>query len=265
MFYAGSTVWNQCKIFLSLVFLSLEIERAVISGNHLEIPIGQALPENVPVRLVTERRGHDILCALKSGFKVVLIRFKEILGAGLGKDRETGISGLLDLGEGLFTGQVHDIDRSTGHLGNGNSPSRGLSFGLRRPAQGVVFRFCFSLGQEVINKDAIVDHERSFVGEKTLETGDSHSHHFRDFIHDPVVEIGDGHVKTVINDGLFSGLLHPGVEGALEAHPFALDGEINQGRGPAERGRDGPGFKVVRRKAAHERHVQVGVNINPSR
>ena len=65
-----------------------------------------------------------------------------------------------------------------------------------------------------------------------------------------------------VDDGLALRSLHPSLVGGIQPFAEVLDGEIDEGRGPAVGGRDRPCLEVVGRVRPPERHVEVGVDVD---
>jgi hypothetical protein len=112
---------------------------------------------------------------------------------------------------------------------------------------------------------AVVQHEYAAVRHEQLERG----HALTDQrIHLPfglIVQVGHDHVKSVIDDRLALGLLHPRLPCVVESLAPVLNSEVDDGRRPAERRRDGAGLEIVGRRRAAERHVKVGMDIDAAR
>ena len=78
-------------------------------------------------------------------------------------------------------------------------------------------------------------------------------------------EVGDDHVEGVVDGGPAGCLGVPGVEGIEGGRAFRLDREVHDARRPAVCGGAGAGLEVVRGHGAAERHLDMGVGIDPAR
>src|SRR5687768_1062231 len=100
----------------------------MVRRNDLQIVHLQTLPQFGLIRLVTQRRSHYILRAVKSWFVVVIQREKEILRTGFGKSRNAAIAGLADLVERISARQVNNVNRRLRHFSDRDCAMHALSF-----------------------------------------------------------------------------------------------------------------------------------------
>ncbi len=110
----------------------------------------------------------------------------------------------------------------------------------------------------------VVEHEDAGVGHEELEGG----HALRDErVHlplDGVVQVGDDHVEAVVDRRLAVRLRPPRVERVTERLPAVLDREVDDGGRAAVRRGDRARLEVVGGRRAPERHVEVGVDVDPA-
>jgi hypothetical protein len=120
--------------------LILHTEGAVVGGDHLDVVGTQRLPELVLMLLGlrAQRCRADPLGPLEArGAEVVLQRQIEVLRARLAEDVLAVVAGRGDLGDCLLGGDVHDIQRRAGEIGEHDRPVRGFLFHLPRPRDAV--------------------------------------------------------------------------------------------------------------------------------
>ena len=79
-----------------------------------------------------------------------------------------------------------------------------------------------------------------------------------------VGQVGDDAVEAVVGNRFRGRLLHPGVEGGAQGLAFVLDGEVDQRGGATEGGGASASFKIVGAGGASERHIEMGVDIDPA-
>ncbi len=209
--------------------------------------------------------------------------------AGLGEGGHAAVAGLAHLVEGVFAGEVHDVDRGAGDLRHGDGAVHGFGFGARRTGEGVIDGRGLTLGEGASDDDVddaavfgvhaderavlgglgegledggVVHHEDVGIGHEELEAGHTFFHQIVHIFEAASAEIGDDHVQAVIDAGLAFGLFPPGVEGIAHAGAAGLDGEIDDAGGAAEGRGAGAGFEIVGAGGAAERHVEVGVAID---
>jgi hypothetical protein len=112
----------------------------------------------------------------------------------------------------------------------------------------------------------VVHHEDARVGHEELEGRDALlAHHLVHVHRDLVAELAHDHVEAVVDHRLALGALHPALEGGVEPLTEVLDGEVDQGGGPAVGGGDGAALEVVGGGGAAEGHVEVGVHVDAPR
>src|SRR5262249_32938650 len=92
---AGQPVGDLPEVALAKVFLALEIERAVVGRNELEVVLDEALPELVLVIRRAERRRTDELRAIEPVAQVVE-REEQVLRACLGERPDAPVARFAD-------------------------------------------------------------------------------------------------------------------------------------------------------------------------
>src|SRR5712692_7147381 len=97
MFNAWAAVRNLTEIVATQFLLFLKAERTVVGGDHLEIVSAQSFPKLFLIRLVPERRGHDILCAFEPVLLVIGVIQEQILRACFRKRGKAHVTGSLNL------------------------------------------------------------------------------------------------------------------------------------------------------------------------
>src|SRR5262245_5088862 len=111
MFDSGTAVWNLAEVIAAEFFLFLETKWAMVGRDHLQVISTQSFPELLLIRLVAQRRRHDILRALETFLFVIAVVQEKILRARLGKRRQAKVARGLHFFEGVVATQVHDVDR----------------------------------------------------------------------------------------------------------------------------------------------------------
>ena len=116
------------------LLLAVEVERAVVGRDELEVVLDEARPQVVPVVLRAERRRADELGALEPVAQVVE-RQEQVLRAGLGEGLRAAVARRADLVERVARREVDDVDRHAGRLGQADDAVRRLALEDRRSAR----------------------------------------------------------------------------------------------------------------------------------
>ena len=225
------------------LLLAVEVERAVVGRDELEVVLDEAGPQVVPVVLGPQGRGAHELGALEPVAQVVE-RQEEVLRAGLGEDLRAAVARGADLGQGVLRREVDDVDRHAGSLGQADDPVGRLALedGLAREA---VADRVGRAGLDGLRRDDVDGHpvlgvhhdqpavlrgllhrpedrpvvavEDARVGGEQLEVRDALGDqpvHLRERV---VVDVAHDHVEAVVGDGVALGLGVPGVEALAQA------------------------------------------------
>ncbi len=271
------------------LLLLLETERAVVGGHDAQVVGAQPAPQVRPVLLRPYRWRADVLRPLEVRQVQVVLGQVQVLGAGLGEDVPAVVAGLRHRGERLLGGQVDDVQRRAGDLGQPDGPRGGLPFQFGRPGPAVPPGVGVPAGQrlrdEHVDRDAVfrVHHDRrtaaggplhgledlavgrvehARIGHEHLEAGHALADQYVHLLERLLVDIGDDHVEPVVDAGLALGLGVPGVQRLAQRAALGLHGEVQQRGGAAPGGRAGPGLEVVGGERPAERHVQVGMHVD---
>ena len=120
--------------------LLFHAERAVIGGDRLEIVARESAPQSILRRLVAQRRAHHVLRSFEARLFVVVVRQEQILRTGFRERRQSAIARFGHHLERFGGGEVDDVDRHVGDLGERDRAMRGFTFRARRPRQRVILR-----------------------------------------------------------------------------------------------------------------------------
>lgn len=110
----------------------------------------------------------------------------------------------------------------------------------------------------------VVQHQSATVGHEHFQTAYTLGPDLGEFVDRAVVQVGDAHVHPVVDGCLSFRLLPVQLERVSQSAPGDLHGEVDDGRGTAHCGSDRARGKVIGRRSAHERRVQVGVHVDPT-
>ena len=156
------------------------------------------------------------------------------MGAGFGEGVEAAGLGLFEFAEGVCVAEVDDVDRGSGHVGEGDGAVGGFGFGFGGAGEGVEVGCGFAAGKGLgygdvdlvavfgvdedqgverggllhdLEHEAVPNHEDVGVGHEELEGrdagGDHVAHLFKRFVVGS--EVGDGHVEGVVDAGFAGG------------------------------------------------------------
>src|ERR1019366_7097909 len=128
------------EVIATEFFLFLEAEWTVIGGDDLQMVPLEAAPEFFLMPLFAKRWREDIFRAFKVGDVEVFDRQIQILRASFSINGKAAVPGLANFLESFIAAQVHDVDRSSGHLRQGNRAGHGLSLRGGGPGKSVVLR-----------------------------------------------------------------------------------------------------------------------------
>lgn len=107
----------------------------MIRGDHGDGAIGQTFPERPAMAGRAQRRGQDVLEAVRLG--VGRLIKEEVLGAGFRNDLLPAAARLADAGQPLGCGQMDDVDRGVRRLRQFEDTVDGLGFAVGRAAAGI--------------------------------------------------------------------------------------------------------------------------------
>ena len=108
------------------------------------------------VDFCAQRRAHHVLRSLEARLLVVVVRQEQILRTGFRERRQAAIARFGDHLERFGGGQVDDVDRHVGDLGERDRAMRGFAFGARRPRQRVILRRRLAVRERFLHEH--VDH-----------------------------------------------------------------------------------------------------------
>ena len=249
------------------LLLLLHAEGAVVGADHAEVPSTQVAPQLVLVALRAgpQRGAAYPLRTLEPRCAELLLEGEvEVLGTRLAEDVVALVARLREGGDRLLRTHVHDVERGAGEAGQHDRAVGGLLLGLPRPGEPVVDRVGLATGQRLGDEDvdghavlgvhhderavlarrlhgpqdlAVVGVEDAGVGHEQLEAGDPVGDQLVHRLERVVVDAADDLVEPVVDRTVAGGLLVPRGESVLDALPGALDGEVDDRRRPAPRGR----------------------------
>src|SRR5215469_4911670 len=240
MLDARSAIGNFGEVIFAELLLLFEAERTMIGGGDLKKIILKAIPELFLVPLFAQWRSEDIFSSLEAGSVHVFEREIEILRTRLSVDRQSAIASFADLLECVVATEMDDIYRRIGHLGECNRARRGFGLCGRWASERVILRrslpFCQSLFNNHVDGTAIlgvhadhaaairrgahgaedagiIEHEDTRISHEKFEAGHTIANELRHLVEASIGQVGDNAMEGVIGDGLWCGLLHPGIEG----------------------------------------------------
>ena len=80
---------------------------------------------------------------------------------------------------------------------------------------------------------------------------------------EPLVrQLGEDHMETIVDDRLPLRFSQPCVECPTHRRSLGLHGKVDDARGAAMGGGNGPGFKIVRRRGSAEGQIHVRMDVN---
>jgi hypothetical protein len=288
---ARQPVRNLPEVAFAKVLLALEVERAMIRRDDLQVVLDQPGPELVLVVGRPERRRAHELGALEAVAEVVE-REEQVLGARLGERLGAAVAGVADGLECVPRGEVDDVDRDLGGLGEADDPVRRLALEDRIAGDPVVERIGLAVVHQVGRHDVdceavlgvhhdqpavlagllhrpkdrpVVTVEDARIGREELEVGDALGDELVHLLERVVVDVAHDHVEAVVRDGVALGLGVPRIEAFAERLPARLDGKVHDRRGPAERRRARPRLERVLRERPAERQLHVGMDVDRAR
>ncbi len=288
---ARQAVGDLAEVAPAHLLLALEVERAVVGGHDLEVVLDQALPELVPVVLGAQGRRAHVLGALEPVAHVVE-REEQVLRARLGEGGRAPVARCADLGQGVPGRQVDDVDRHAGRLGQADDPVGGLALEDGLAGQAVADRVGRAGGDRLLGHDIdghavlgvhhdqaavlrgllhgpedrpVVAVEDARIGGEELEVRHALGDELIHLGERAVVDVAHDHVEAVVGDRVALGLGVPRVEALAQRGAARLDGEVDDGRGPAERRGSGPGLERVLGERPAERQLHVGVDVDRAR
>ncbi len=211
-----------------------------------------------------------------------------MLDQGLAIDAHALLARAADRLVRLLAGDVHDIERHAGLVGDHDGAVRRLAFHLRRPRISVCLRPVVAFGKKLLLQEGddiavlgmhqrqraelraarergehlvVVHHQRTLVGHEVLEGVDALLDHFRHLVEDLAVPPGNRHVEGVVGARL-AGLLVPLLERVEQALLRRRQAEVNDHRRAAGKRGGSSGVEVVGGMGAHEGHFHVRVRID---
>ena len=274
------------------LLLALEVERAVVGRDDLEVVLDEARPQLLPVRvlLAQGRRAHE-LRALEPVAQVVEAE-EQVLGTRLGERLHPAIPGATDRIERILRRQVDDVDRDAGGLGEPDHAVGRLALEDRVARDAVVVGIGLAVGDQLCRDhvdrgpvlgvhhdqpavpggllhravDVVVGAvEHAGVRGEQLEVRDALGDERVHLGQRLVVDVAHDHVEPVVDDGVALRLRVPRVEARAEARTAALHGEVDDRRRPAEGGGPRARLERVLRGRAAERELHVGVDVDRPR
>ncbi len=235
----------------------MEVERAVVGRDDLEVVLAQALPQLLPVGVLgSQRRRADELGALEPVAEVVE-REEQVLRARLGERLDAAVARVAHRLERLGRRQVDDVDGHARGLGQADDAVRRLALEDRVARDAVVVRVGLALGHELRGDDVdgrpvlgvhhdqaavlrgllhrpedrrVVAVEHARVGGEQLEVGDALRDELVHLGQRLVGDVAHDHVEAVVDDGVALGLGVPRVEARAQALALRLDGEVDDAR-----------------------------------
>ncbi len=267
----------------------------MVGADHAEVPGAQVAPQLVLVALGAgpQRGGAYPLRTLEPRCPELLLEGEvEVL-------RDTSRRRRCSPGRAPRRGwrppawpHVHDVERGAGEAGQHDRAVGGLLLGLPRPGEPVVDRVGLATGQRLGDEDvdghavlgvhhderavlarllhgpqdlAVVGVEDAGVGHEQLDAGDPVGDQLVHRLERVVVDAAEDLVEPVVDRTVPGGLLVPGGESVLDALAGALDGEVDDRRRPAPRGRRRAGLEGVRGDWSRRTAAPCGYGRRPRR
>ena len=240
---ARQAVGDLAEVALAEVLLALEVERAVVGRDDLEVVLHEARPELLPVRvLLAQRRGAHELRALEPVAHVVEAE-EQVLRAGLGERLRPAVARAADGVEGVLRREVDDVHRDAGRLGQADDAVGRLALEDRVARDAVVVGVGLAVGDELGRDDVDrrpvlrVHHDQPAVlrgllhrAEDVVVRAVEHARvrgeqlEVRHALGDErvhlgervVVDVAHDHVEAVVDDRVALGLRVPRVEARAE-------------------------------------------------
>ena len=264
----------------------------MVRGDALQVVELQAAPQLILLRVVAERRAHDVLRPAEARLLVVVVRQEQILRAGFREGRQAAVARVRDHLERLGRREMDDVHRHVGDFGERDRTMGRLRFGARRARQRVEFRRGLPFRERPLDQDVdgaavlrvhqdqragvgrplhgpedrrVVQHEHAGVRHEQLERGDPLAHERVHLALHLIVQLGDDHMEAVVDHGLALRLLYPRFPGVVQRLTAVLNREVHDRRGSAERRRPRARLEVVGRRRTAERHVHVRVHVDAAR
>ena len=249
----------------------------------------EAMPELIEVMFFAERRSEDVFSAFEIGTGEFIDGEEKILRTGFGEGRHSPVASFANFVEGVFGGQVNDVDRRAGDFGHGDGAMNSFRFGLYGTSESVIDGCALTFGQgslyDDINNSAVfgvhtdesavfgglaesfenggvVNHENAGIRHEEFEAGDTFVNHGIHIFKAGFAEVSDDHVQAVIDRRFLIGLFPPSVESVAHLCAFGLNGEIDEGGGATEGSGFGTGFEIVGGGGAAEGHIEMSVNVD---
>ena len=270
----------------------MQVEGAVIGGDHFKGAGLQRVPERLLVTLGTNRRAHDGGGPGESRLVVDRVIEQKVLRASLPVDALAASAGFGDGGKSFLAGDVHDVEGLVGHARQHDGARRRFPFQRTRPRLSVVLGTSLALAHQLVlqldhhvpvfrvhgdqrvqfagclhdfDQLHIVHADGATIGHEGLEGRDAFllhasAHPFRRLVTPP----SDRHVKGVIRYRL-ARLVVPGGEGFQHVLVATGDDEVDDRRRAPGDARRRSCFKVVRGNRAHEGQLHVNVRVDASR
>src|SRR6185437_12702031 len=290
VFDAGAAVGDFGEVVLAEGLLVGEAKGAVVGGDNLQVIVLEAVPELLLVFLFAQRRREDVFRVFE-GFAghLVFDGEQEILRAGFGEGGQAAVARFANLVEGVFAGEMHDVDGGSGDFGHGDGALHGFGLGDGGAGERVVDGSGFARGERLLHEhvdDAavfgvhadegsvlrgllkgaedggVIHHEHAGVSHEELEAGYALANHRVHVFEAGRGQVGDDHVQAVVDGGFSFGLAPPSVERGAHFSAAGLDGEVDDGGGSADGCGFRAGFEVVGGEGSAEGHVEVGVGID---
>ncbi len=152
----GQAVGDLAEIAASELLLAVEVERAVVGRDQLEVVVDEPRPQVVPVVLGPERRRTDELGAVEPVAEVVE-RQEEVLRTRLGEDLAAALPSPADRLERIARREVDDVDGDAGGLGQADDPVGRLALEDRLARQAVTDRVGRA-GRDGLRRDDVDGH-----------------------------------------------------------------------------------------------------------
>ena len=246
------------------------------------------------MRLVAERRRHHpprrIVPVL---VEILALVERQVLDQRLAVDPHPLLPRPPDRLVRLLAAHVHDVERHPGGVGDHDRPVRRLALDLGRPRIGVAL----GAGQPLLHvlllqlRDdvavlgmhqrqrpelgaalerrvhlVVLDHQRALVGHEVLEGVDPALHHRVHLAPDPLVPAGDRHVVADVDADLRRSTCGPTRRARSSRLPSGPGSTKSTSMVvPPEAAAKVPDFEGLGRRRAHERHLEMGVRVDPAR
>src|SRR5665647_1952006 len=244
-----------------LVLLSVQVERAVVRADELDVPVSEPGPQRVEILRSAQRWAHGVrpdLQVVVLGGAVEAVVKQEVLGTGLGDNLAATLARPTYFLDGLPSAEVDDVVLGVEQLRDHGQPTERLALESRRSGalvvEGARVAAIQLLADECIDHQPIlaveadggtrtrarreggvdlvvVDHHRVPIGHIHLERGDPGLDDLGHLVSELRAPLRHRQVEAVVGDGAALGLFVPPAHTLHETLAVELGCEVEDRRG----------------------------------